>query len=255
MTGLIDSHCHLDYPAFEDEVEEVVERAHRAGVEKLLTIGTHPSRWPRIKALTEKFSGVFCALGLHPHEPDQADAVFSIQDVQGTKVIGIGESGLDYFYAHSPVERQKANFRTHIKASLQADLPLIIHCRDAYKDTLEILDQETRDHPPLRAVFHCFTGDQAVADAIIQRGYFISFSGIVTFPKSDALRQVASQVPLDRLLIETDAPYLAPQAFRGKRNEPAYVVHVAETLSDVKTLPLNTIAERTADNFLRLFRL
>jgi TatD DNase family protein len=252
---LVDSHCHLDFPDFAAELPEVVGRAKAAGVGVCVSIGTKLARFAEVAAVAEAFPDVYCTVGSHPHEAEQeplADSAPLLALAKRDKVVGIGETGLDYYYEHSPRTQQAANFRAHIAAARALALPLIVHTRDAEDDTIDILREEM-GKGAFTGLIHCFTGTQKLADAALDLGLYISTSGIATFKKSDALRDVLKTVPLDRLLVETDAPYLAPTPYRGKRNEPAFVVHTAAMLAELKGVSPEGMAEATTDNFFRLF--
>jgi TatD DNase family protein len=252
---LVDSHCHLDFPEFAPELDAVMARAHEADVQVCVTIGTTLAKFPNVLAVAERFENVYCSVGVHPHEAKVeplADAAPLLERAKNPKVVGIGESGLDYYYGHSPREMQIANFRAHIAAARELKLPLIVHTRDAEDDTIAILEDEM-GQGAFTGLIHCFTGTQRLADAALALGFRISASGIATFKKSDGLRDVLKTVPLDRLLVETDAPYLAPQPFRGKRNEPAYVTHTAAAIAELKGVSFDDLAAATTDNFFRLF--
>ena len=252
---LVDSHCHLDFPDFAAELPQVVSRAKAAGVGVCVSIGTKLSRFAEVAAVAEQFPDVYCSVGSHPHEAEQepfSDSAPLLALAKRDKVVGIGETGLDYYYEHSPRAQQAANFRAHIAAARALSLPLIVHTRDAEDDTIAILRDETRKGA-FTGLIHCFTGTQRLADAALELGLYISASGIATFKKSDALRDVLKSVPLDRLLVETDAPYLAPTPHRGKRNEPAFVVHTAAMLAELKGVSPDAIASATTENFFRLF--
>ncbi len=251
---LVDSHCHLDFPELARDRDAVLARARAAGVGHFLTIGTTLAKFAAVRAAAEH-ADVNCTVGIHPHEAqaeplDGPDALLRMAD--DAKVVGFGETGLDYYYNHSPRAAQIANFRAHIAAAREASLPLVVHTRDAEDDTIAILAEEM-ERGAFAGVIHCFTGTKRLADAMLDIGFFISVSGIATFRKSDALRAVIAGVPLDRLLVETDAPYLAPQPVRGKTNEPAYVVHTAAMLAELKGETREAIAEATTANFFRLF--
>jgi TatD DNase family protein len=253
---LVDSHCHLDFPEFAPELPAVVTRARDAGVGACVTIGTTLEKFPRVQAVAEQFDNVWCSVGIHPHEAKVEpleDAAPLIELAQHVKAVGIGETGLDYYYEHSPREAQMANFRAHIAAARELKLPLIVHTRDAEDDTVRILREEMEEGA-FTGLIHCFTGTRALADAALELGLFISASGIATFKKSDELRGVLNDVPLERLLVETDAPYLAPMPHRGKRNEPAFVKHTAEMLAELRGVSFDTLANATTENFFRLFR-
>ena len=252
---LVDSHCHLDFPEFSPELDNVLSRARDAGVGHFLTIGTELAAFPRIRSIAESADDIHCSIGVHPHsaakEPLGGPEVL-LKECGHPKVVAIGETGLDYYYKNSPRDEQIADFRVHIQAARQASLPLIVHTRDAEDDTIEILTEEMKIGK-VTGVLHCFTGSGQLAQAALKLGFYISASGIVTFKKADELRAVMREVPLDRLLVETDAPYLAPQPHRGKRNEPAFVVHTAEVLAELKGVSMEALADATTENFFRLF--
>ena len=252
---LVDSHCHLDFPEFTPELEAVLARARHSGVGHFLTIGTQLKRFAGVRAVAETASDIHCTVGVHPHEA--AEEPLSGPDVllkesRHGKVVGFGESGLDYYYNHSPREAQIANFQAHIAAAREAKLPLVVHTRDAEDDTIAIL-REAQEREAITGVIHCFTGTARLAGAALELGFYISVSGIATFKKSDLLRATLKEVPIDRLLVETDAPYLAPQPARGKRNEPAFMVHTAAMLAELKGVSAEEIATATTGNFFRLF--
>jgi TatD DNase family protein len=252
---LVDSHCHLDFPDFEGEVGPLLARAKAAGVGTFVTICTRLTEFPRVRALAEQHEDVWCSVGIHPHEAAHQPAV-AVEDLvdlaRHPKVIGLGETGLDYHYDHSPRDRQRAVFRTHIEAAVAAGLPLIVHTREAEEDTAAML-AETGGQGRLAGLLHCFTSSRALAERALALGFYISFSGIVTFRKSDELRAIARDVPADRLLVETDAPYLAPMPLRGRRNEPGFVVHTAALLAEVRGISPEDLARSTTENFFRLF--
>jgi TatD DNase family protein len=252
---LVDSHCHLDFPEFAPELDAVVARAREAGVGTCVSIGTTLEKFPQVRAIAERFPDVWCSVGIHPHEAETellSDAVPLIALAQHPRVVGIGETGLDFYYNHSPREPQIANFRAHIAAARELKLPLIVHTRDADDDTIAVLEDEM-GKGAFTGLIHCFTGTKRLADAALANGFSISVSGIATFKKSDELRAVLKDVPLDRLLVETDAPYLAPMPHRGKRNEPAFVAHTAAMLAGLKGVSADELARATTDNFFRLF--
>ncbi len=252
---LVDSHCHLDYLAKDGDLDEVVGRARDAGVATLLTICTKLSEFDEIRGIADRFENVFCSVGVHPHEAKlegQQTPARLIELVRSPKVVGIGETGLDFYYEHSPRGEQETSFRTHILAARETGLPLIVHSRDADDETVAILREEFADGP-FKGVIHCFTAGPALADAVLELGFYISLAGIVTFNKADALREIAARVPLERLLVETDAPYLAPVPKRGKRNEPAFVIHTAEKLAEIKQVEVEVLARTTTENFFTLF--
>jgi TatD DNase family protein len=255
MTMLVDSHCHLDFPDYAGDIEGVVARARAAGVGTCLTIGTELARFAGVRAVAEKFPDIWCSVGVHPHEAEKellTDAGPLLAQTAHPKVVGIGETGLDYYYEHSPRAPQIANFRVHIDAARQAGLPLIVHTRDADDDTIRVLEEEM-GKGWFPGLIHCFTGTQRLADAALALGFNISVSGIATFKNSAPLRDVLKTVPLDRLLVETDAPFLAPVPHRGKTNEPAFVVHTARMLAELKGVDENELAAATTENFFRLF--
>ncbi|MBU6443389.1 MAG: TatD family hydrolase [Alphaproteobacteria bacterium] len=252
---LVDSHCHLDFPEFAPELDAVVARAVAADVRVCVSIATTLKNFPRVRAIAEQFGNVYCSVGIHPHEAEAeplAGPTPLIELATHPKVVGIGETGLDFYYAHSPREVQIANFRAHIEAARQTGLPLIVHTRDAEDDTIAILNEEM-GKGAFTGVIHCFTGTPRLAEAALKLGFFISVSGIATFKKADALRDTLRMVPLERLLVETDAPYLAPLPYRGKRNEPSFVVHTARALADLKGVSADEVARITTDNFFTLF--
>ncbi len=252
---LIDSHCHLDFPDFATELDAVVARARAAGIERMVTISTRVHRQPDLLAITERFPDVYCSVGTHPHHADEEPDVTAadlIAHARLPKVVAIGEAGLDYHYDNSPRAAQERGFRTHIAAARETGLPLVIHSREADDDMARILEEET-GKGTFPAVLHCFTGGHDLARRALALGHFISFTGILTFKNSNGLRAIAADLPADRILIETDAPYLAPGKFRGKRNEPAYVVETAKVLAETRGVSFDEIANQTTANFFRLF--
>jgi len=252
---LVDSHCHLDFKEFAPELDDVVARAAEAGVGTMVSIGTKLPNFANVRAVAERFASVWCSVGIHPHEaqaePLDAPQIL-LEHALHPKVVGIGETGLDYYYEHSPREAQRVNFRHHIAAARESGLPLIVHTRDADDDTIEILRDEMA-RGAFTGVLHCFTGTRRLAEAALELGLYISASGIATFKNSAELRAVLKDVPADRLLVETDAPYLAPVPMRGKRNEPAFVVHTAAMLAELRGVGAEEFARQTTDNFFRLF--
>lgn len=253
---LIDSHCHLDYYT-EAERPDVLARAAAAGVGEMVTIGTTLEQSRGLPAMTEAQPNLWCTVGVHPHHAAEAP-VPTPEDVAALtahpRVIGVGEAGLDYFYDRSPRDVQQEAFRAHIRAARLAGLPLAIHARDADADIAAILQDERVSGGDFAFLLHCFSSSRALAEAAVAMGGHISFSGILTFPRSSELREIARDLPPDRLLVETDAPYLAPVPFRGKRNEPAYVAHTARVLAEVRGLEPEALADLTTENFRRLFR-
>ena len=252
---LVDSHCHLDFPDFAPELEAVVARAEAAGVGRIVTISTRVRRHAQVLAIAERFPNVTCSVGTHPHHAHE-ELDITVDDLvaraQHPKVVAIGEAGLDYHYDNSPRDAQEQGFRTHIAAARATQLPLVIHAREADADTARILEEEA-GKGPFPAVLHCYTGGPDLARRAIALGHSISFTGIVTFKNSGALREIAKSLPADRFLVETDAPYLAPLPYRGKRNEPAYVTEVAKVLAAVRGVSADEIARQTTENFFRLF--
>ncbi len=256
---LIDSHAHIDFPQFDGDRAEMLERARAAGVTTLLAIGTGPGPQKLDAALpfAESHDWIYTTVGIHPHEAKevtQAHYDELVRLAQHQRVIAWGEIGLDYHYDFSPRDIQQSVFRKQLALAAQAKLPVIIHCREAWSDCLVILEQDWRA-TRLGGILHCFSGTLEEARKGIAMGFLVSFAGNSTYPKAQNLREVAREIPLDRLLIETDAPYLAPQAYRGKRNEPAYVAEVARTLAGVRDLAADELAAATAQNFRRFFRL
>ncbi|MGB7078130.1 MAG: TatD family hydrolase [Xanthobacteraceae bacterium] len=252
---LIDSHCHLDFPDFATELDAVVARARAAGIERLVTISTRVHRQPDLLAIAERFPDVYCSVGTHPHHADEEPDVTAadlIAHARLPKVVAIGEAGLDYHYDNSPRAAQERGFRTHIAAARETGLPLVIHSREADDDMARILEEET-GKGAFPAVLHCFTGGHDLARRALALGHFISFTGILTFKNSNGLRAIAAELPADRILVETDAPYLAPGKFRGKRNEPSYVVETAKVLAETRGVSFDEIANQTTANFFRLF--
>ena len=252
---LVDSHCHLDFPELAADAEGVVARAGAAGVGAMVTIGTELARFPGVLAMAERFGNVWCSVGTHPHESAKeliTDPAPLLAHTHHPKVVAIGETGLDYFYEHSPRPSQLESFRAHVAAARMAGLPVIVHTRDADDDIIAVLEDEM-GKGGFSGLIHCFTGTQRLADAALALGLYISVSGIATFKNSTALRNVIQRVPLDRLLVETDAPYLAPVPHRGKTNEPAFVVHTAAMLAELKGVSPDALAAATTENFFHLF--
>lgn len=251
---LVDSHCHLNYPGLKDDEGGVVARARAAGVGTMLTINTRLSQYDEVRDIAARYDDVFCTVGVHPHEAaeDQAAVDALLARAADPKTVGIGETGLDYYYDHSPRPEQQASFRRHIAAARISGLPLIVHTRDADTDSATILRDEMAKGP-FSGVIHCFTSSMKFAEEALEMGFYISFSGIVTFKTAQNLREVARMVPADRLLIETDAPFLAPVPHRGKTNEPAFVAQVAQVVAEVRGVPIATLADQTTANFFRLF--
>ncbi|MBZ9677575.1 TatD family hydrolase [Mesorhizobium sp. ES1-1] len=253
---LVDSHCHLDFPDFAEERTAIVARALAAGVGRMVTISTRVKRFQQIVEIAEAFDAVYCSVGTHPHNADEEldiTAADLIRIAAHPKVVAIGEAGLDYFYDKAPRDAQAQGFRNHIAAARETGLPLVIHARNADDDMAAILENET-EKGAFPFILHCFSSGRRLAEIGIALGGYISFSGILTFKNSDELRAIAADVPNDRLLVETDAPYLAPIPFRGKRNEPAYVAHTAKVLAETIGVSEAEVAALTTSNFFRLFR-
>lgn len=250
----VDSHCHLDFPEFAPELGDVLNRARSAGVGHFLTIGTALKNFPAVRSVAESAPDIHCTVGVHPHDAgvEPVTPELLLAECVHDKVVGFGETGLDYYYLHSPREAQIANFRAHIAAARLTGLPVVVHTRDAEDDTIAILEEE-QAKGAFSGVIHCFTGTARLAGAALELGFYISVSGIATFKKSDLLRATLKEVPLNRLLVETDCPYLAPQPVRGKRNEPAFVVHTAVMLAELKGVTRDELARATTANFFRLF--
>ncbi len=252
---LIDSHCHLDYLARDGDLEEIVGRARRAGVSAMVTICTKLSEFDTVRSIAQRYPEVSCSVGVHPHEAEQEgqespDLLRELAKLP--EVVGIGETGLDYFYEHSPREAQQRSFRSHIAAARETGLPLIVHTRDADADTVAILREEV-EAGAVTGVIHCFSAGPELAEAALELGFYIGVSGIMTFKKAEELRETLRRVPLERLLVETDAPYLAPVPQRGKQNEPAFVVHTAAALAELKAVEADELAAVTTQNFYTLF--
>ena len=252
---IVDSHCHLDFPDFAEERDDIVARARAAGVVRMVTINTRFRQFNRVRAIAESYDDVYCSVGTHPHnageEPDVPAADY-IAAADHPKVVAIGEAGLDYHYDKAPRDLQAQSFRTQIAAARETGLPLVIHTREAEADTESILRDEMAKGR-FEAILHCFSSKAGLATAGIELGLYVSFSGILTFKRSEEIRDIAAALPADRLLVETDAPYLAPVPYRGKRNEPAYVVETAKVLAETRGVSYDEIAHRTTDNFFRLF--
>lgn len=256
----IDSHCHIDGSSFDSDRDEVVQRARDAGIVAMLNIGTgnpHDGEIARAVEAAEKYENIFASVGVHPHDAklydDKAEETL-VNLTKSEKVIAWGEIGLDYYYDHSPRDVQREVFIRQIRKAKELDLPIIIHSRDADDETVEILTDEC-SYEGFRGIMHCFGGTAEMAESLMKLGFMISFAGNVTFKKAENLRDAAKVVPLERLLIETDCPFLTPIPFRGKRNEPAYVVHTAQFLADFYEVELERLAKQTTENFLDFFRL
>ena len=252
---LVDSHCHLDFPKLAEDREGVFARADEAGVKVMQTIGTKLSSFTGVLAIAEQYPNVWCSVGVHPHSadqegPDSPDALLKHAD--HPRVVGIGEAGLDYFHNNSTPENQAAGFRVHIEAARTSGLPLIVHTRDADEDTLAIMKDEL-NKGRYEAVIHCYSSSPELGYEAIELGFYLGIGGILTFKRSEELRETLKKIPMDRILLETDSPYLAPEPYRGKKNEPAYVAFVAAKLAEVKQVSVGEIETATTDNFFRLF--
>jgi TatD DNase family protein len=256
---LVDSHAHIDFPQFADDREAMLERARAAGVTALLAIGTGPGpeKLDAALPLADRYDWIYASIGIHPHEakqvtPEHLGQLSAL--ARHPKVIAWGEIGLDYFYDHSPRETQETVFRQQMALAREAKLPIIIHCRNAWPDCLQLIEEIWRP-TGLGGILHCFTGTLEQALRGLDCGFMISFAGNSTYPKTQSIRDVARDIPLDRILIETDSPFLAPQPYRGQRNEPAYVAEVARTLASVRNLSPEEVAAATSANFRRFFHL
>ena len=251
---LVDSHCHLDYPEFAD-IEAVNQRAQNSGVGAMLTIGTELSKFPGVLAVAEKRENIWCTVGTHPNHAANEEPVKLEQllnHAKHPKVVGFGETGLDYYRQNTGPELQQQSFRVHLAAARDAGLPVIVHTRDADDDTIDILEDEYAKGA-FTGLIHCFSSSESFAKRALDLGFYISISGIVTFKSAQSLRDVIVGVPLDRILVETDAPYLAPEPYRGKKNEPAYTRFTAEKVAEVKNVDFDTLANATTENFFKLF--
>src|SRR5258706_1104714 len=252
---LVDSHCHLDFKDFAEDLDAIVARAEAAGIGRIVTISTRVRRLAELLAIAEGFPNVYCSVGTHPHHADEEDGIPAAELIELTrhpKVVALGEAGLDNFYQNGSPEAQERGFRAHIAAARATGLPLVIHTREADDHCGRILEEEMAKGP-FRAVLHCYTGGRELAMKAISLGLSISFTGILTFKKSESFRDLAAELPADRIMVETDAPYLAPGKFRGKRNEPAYVVEIARVLAETRGVSLEGISRQTTQNFFRLF--
>ena len=252
---LIDSHCHLDFPELAGDETGVLARARTAGVAGMLTIGTRLDQFERVRAIAERHANIWCSVGVHPHEAKEEGQHAPDRLIEATrhpKVVAIGETGLDFYYEHSPRDEQAESFRVHIAAARQTGLPLIVHTRDADAETGDILEEEYREGA-FTGVIHCFSSGPDVARRALELGFYISISGIVTFKAAEGLRTIVRDIPLGRLLVETDSPYLAPVPKRGKTNEPAFVAHTAAKVAELKGVDVAELEAATTDNFFRLF--
>ncbi len=252
---LVDSHCHLNYKGLVEEQGDVLERARKSGVTAMLNISTRESEWRDIVATAERESDVWSSIGIHPHEADahpDIDLAKLVEEAQHARVVAIGETGLDYYYDHSDRDRQRQSFRTHIHAARETGLPIIVHTRDAEDDTASIMAEEM-EQGAFTGVIHCFTASEDFAHKALNLGLYISISGIVTFKNAKDLQSTAAKLPIDRLLVETDAPFLAPVPHRGKTGEPAFVADTAKFLAELRGEDYSELCETTAKNFYRLF--
>ena len=257
LAELVDSHCHLDFPDFDGEVGDLIARAHAAGVKRMVSICTRESGLEKVRAIAHAHESVFYAFGIHPMSVTEAPLITLeklLQEVRQPKCVAIGETGLDYHYTPESAELQKASLRVHIEAAQETGLPLIIHARDADAD-MEAILSEGYSKKPYACVMHCFSSTPRLAEAALEMGFYLSMSGIAAFPKSQEIRDIFARAPLDRILVETDSPYLAPPPFRGKRNEPAYVAHTARKGAQVFGISYEDFAKATTENFDRLFPL
>lgn len=254
---LVDHHCHLDFPDFAEDLPGVIARAGAAGVGVMVTISTRIRQFDRVLAVAQQFDNVFCSVGTHPHNAHE-ELDIPVEDIvrlaAHPKVVAIGEAGLDYHYDHSTPEAQAEGFRNHIAAARETGLPLEIHARSADEDTIAILEDEQKNNGNFPAILHCFTGGKAMARRAIDLGFLVSFSGIVSFKSAPELREIAAELPLDAILVETDAPYLAPVPYRSKTNEPAYVAHTAKAVADARGISLEDLAAATTATFFRTFQ-
>lgn len=252
---LVDSHCHLDFDVFDEDRQETIQRARDAGVATMVTICTHVTRFDRIRAIAEADANIWCTVGIHPHQAEE-EPIVSVEDLvsraEHPKVVGIGETGLDYYYDNSPRDLQQTSFRTHIAAARETGLPLIVHTRDADDDMADILEDEM-GKGAFPGVLHCFSSGRRLAERALDIGFYISLSGIVTFKNAEDLRDIARDVPVDRILVETDSPFLAPIPNRGKRNEPSFVVDTAAKVAELKGVDNDLLSTASTENFFRLF--
>lgn len=253
--SLVDSHCHLNFGALQDDLSGVLARAEERGISNMLAIGTKLEEFPDVLAIAEAYEHIFCTVGVHPHEAEN-EAGIAIEELikraRHPKVVGIGETGLDFYYDNAPRDLQRENFRTHITAARETGLPLVVHTRDADDDTAAILTDEM-GKGAFSGVIHCFTASRKFAEQALELGFYISFSGIVTFKNAADIQETAKQVPEDRILVETDAPFLAPVPNRGKTCEPAFVADTAAFVADLRGVSPDHIARTTSENFFRLF--
>ena len=254
---ITDSHCHLDYSDLYNNLEEILKRAKSNNVEKMLTICTTLESFEKIKLIIKKYNNIFGTFGIHPHETQKhknVNSSFILNTVkENNKIVGVGETGLDFYYNHSDKETQKKSFSQHISAAQELNIPVIVHSRNAEKETFEIIKSE-KTNSNLKVLLHCFTGSKDFAKKLLDLNCYISVSGIITFNKSNVLADTISSVPIENLLVETDSPYLAPSPFRGKTNEPSYIVHTIDKLSDIKKMSKEVVIKNTTKNFNTLFQ-
>ena len=255
---IIDSHCHLDYPNLFNNLDDVIKRAKSNNVNILLTICTNIESFNKIKIIIEKYDNVYGTFGIHPHEAKNhtdIDSKFISKSVSNTKkIVGVGETGLDFFYNHSDKKTQIKSFINHIESASDLNIPIIVHSRNAEADTYEILKSEKKNNK-LKVLIHCFTGSKDFAKKLIDIGCYISLSGIITFKNSQKLLDAVSIIPIENLLVETDSPYLSPHPYRGKPNEPSFIVHTVDKLSNIKNVPLDSVIKNTTQNFYKLFNI
>ena len=255
---IIDSHCHLDYSSLYDNLDDVIKRADSQKVKYLLTICTTLESFIRIEKIVEKYQNIYGTFGIHPHETEKYSHIntkyIATVKKNNKKIIGVGETGLDYYYNYSNKEIQKKIFIEHIHAAIDLKIPLIVHSREAENDTYDILLREKKNSE-LKVILHCFTGSKEFAKKLIDINCYISVSGIITFKNSDSLNDVVSAIPLENLLVETDSPYLSPTPYRGKPNEPSYIIHTIDKLSKIKNVSKEVAMDYTTNNFLKLFNL
>ena len=251
---MIDSHCHLDYEPLSNNLDEIIQRSKEVGIEKILTICTTLNSFTKIKEIVKIDKIIFGTYGIHPHEAknDKISSDLIIKEIKANeKIIGVGETGLDFFYNHSERFDQIKSFEQHINAAVKLDIPLIIHCRNAEQETLEIFKKYKNKN--LKILMHCFTGSKVFAEKLLDFGAYFSASGIITFKNSTTLQETFKFIPLDRLLIETDSPYLTPEPNRGKKNEPSFVIYIAKKLAEIKNVPNTDLIKKTTLNFENLF--
>ena len=255
---IIDSHCHLDYPELFNQLDDIIARAENNDVKRFLTICTTLESFEKIKIITQKFENIYGTYGIHPHETKKNTDINKHEIInqikKNKKIIGIGETGLDYYYNHSDKEIQKKSFSEHLNAASELGIPVIVHTRNAESDTFDIL-QSVKKNSKIKVLIHCFTGSGDFAKKLLDLGCYISISGIITFKKSYELSKVVTDIPLDNLLVETDSPYLSPDPYRGKSNEPSYIINTVKKLAEIKNLTENEIALKTTNNFIKLFNI